>query len=508
MRLDGALSIATSGLGNIGSQLALISNNVANASTPDYTTEVSRQESLVGDGQPMGVRTDGSTRQIDLALQQSAYQQDTLVAGLTTTTNSLSAIDAVLGTPGQGSDIASLLGKVQESFSSLLGDPSNTALQTAVVQSASQLTTGINALSGAYTTQRQAAQDAIVAGAAAANQQLQQIGGLSSRIVAARSAGQSTADLENQRDAAVHELGHYLNIKTLVQPNGDMSVFTASGSQLPTRAATGPLVTSSASIGPDAWYPGGGIPSVTLNGTDITSQIQGGQIGANIALRDQTLPQYQAELDEFSAALANRFDAQGLTLFTNQNGTVPAGGGNPVQAGYVGFAASVTVNPAVSANPALVRDGTHDVAGSASGATAFTVNPPGGPAGSATLINRILTNALGAEVQTGVPQPSLATQGLGPSGTLTAPNAATGDLGSLATALVTTQASSSAAASSRLSTEQAVQTTLTSKLSATSGVNIDNEMSQMIALQNAYQANARVITIVQTLFTQFLQSVQ
>ena len=57
-------------------------------------------------------------------------------------------------------------------------------------------------------------------------------------------------------------------------------------------------------------------------------------------------------------------------------------------------------------------------------------------------------------------------------------------------------------------TEQAVQTTLASKLSAQSGVNMDTEMSHMIQLQNAYGANARVIATVQAMWTQLLQAVQ
>ena len=60
-------------------------------------------------------------------------------------------------------------------------------------------------------------------------------------------------------------------------------------------------------------------------------QLTGGQLGANITLRDTTLPTYQAELDEFSQNLASRFSAQGLTLFSDPTGNVPAGGGMPVQ---------------------------------------------------------------------------------------------------------------------------------------------------------------------------------
>ena len=97
-----------------------------------------------------------------------------------------------------------------------------------------------------------------------------------------------------------------------------------------------------------------------LGRTDVTSQLQGGQIGANITLRDNTLPTDQAELDEFAQNLASRFDTEGLRLFTDPSGNVPSisAAPSPVQSNYVGFAGTIQLNAAVQAKPSLVRDGT------------------------------------------------------------------------------------------------------------------------------------------------------
>ena len=78
----------------------------------------------------------------------------------------------------------------------------------------------------------------------------------------------------------------------------------------------------------------------------------------------------------------------------------------------------IQVNPAVQADPSLVRDGTDTIAGSPTGAAPFTPNPPGGPAGFSTLIDNVLTYTLGADVQDGVTQPASNTTGLGAAGTL------------------------------------------------------------------------------------------
>jgi flagellar hook-associated protein 1 FlgK len=97
----------------------------------------------------------------------------------------------------------------------------------------------------------------------------------------------------------------------------------------------------------------------------------------------------------------------------------------------------------------------------------------------------VLNYALGADAQSGVPQPASATTGLGPTGTLSAPYVAAPTLAGSAAALVAAQSQDSAAATQQLTTEQGVQTSLQSKISAKSGVNIDTEMSNMLALQNA-----------------------
>jgi len=508
MGIANALSIATGGIANINAQLALVSNNVANASTPGYAVETATQSSVVADGASLGVFTGPAQRQIDQALNDSLQQQNAAVSGLTTTQTALQSIDAVLGTVGQGNDLGGMLNALQGQFSALLTDASSQAGQSAVVSAASTLTSGINTLSAAYTQQRQVAQNSLVSEVNTLNQTLATIGQLSDNIIAARPAGRSTAGLENQRDAALQILSGLLDTKTIEQPNGDLQVYTVAGTELPTRTQVAPFSLAGGSAQPGSYYPGNGLSGIMLGGADVTSGMVGGSIGANLTLRDKTLPTDQASLDEFSYNLASRFAAQGLTLFSDPTGTVPSGGGNPVQSTYVGFAASIQVNPAVLANPSLVRDGTNTIVGSPTGASAFTPNPPNGPASFTTLISRVLNFALGSEVQTGVPQPPFNTTGLGPGGTLTAPFSGDRTLANYAADMTVAQSSQSAAATSQLVTEQAVQTSLKNQVSSVSSVNMDTEMTKMMTLQNAYGANARVIAALQSMFNQLLQAVQ
>ena len=53
--------------------------------------------------------------------------------------------------------------------------------------------------------------------------------------------------------------------------------------------------------------------------------MRGGRLGGLLELRDQSLPRYQAQLDEMpSETLSETFSTAGLTLFTDINGEVPA----------------------------------------------------------------------------------------------------------------------------------------------------------------------------------------
>ena len=48
--------------------------------------------------------------------------------------------------------------------------------------------------------------------------------------------------------------------------------------------------------------------------------------------------------------------------------------------------------------------------------------------------------------------------------------------------------------------------TLKQKVTATSGVNIDDEMAHLLALQNAYSANARVMSSIKQMYDLLMQS--
>ena len=505
--LDSALSIATSGLAAIQGQIAIVSQNVANAGTAGYTEEVASAESVDAGNLPSGVRLAPTTRITAPALQQSLLTQNASVAYQATLNTALTAITSVEGTTdataGSTGSLTSYLSDLQSSFTALSSDPSSAAAQTTVVDSADSLATGVQSLAGAYASQRQAASDGVASGVAGINQSLAAIGALSTQIMSLRSQGISTVDLESQRDAAMSTLSSLVGVKFQAQADGNMLVSTANGLVLPTNATTGPLSYASTTLSTDSAYGGTGgdaIPGILLGGTDVTASLTGGSLGANLQLRDTILPTDMAELDQFASAVATRFSAQGLTLFTDGSATIPAAA--------TGFSTTISVNPAVAATPSLVRDGTSAVASSPAGPDAFTPNPTGGPAGFATLIDRVLDNTFGATVGSSGTAQSVPTTGLGPLGTLSLPFSGAGTLADLASNVISAQGTDAAASTVDLATATSVQTALQSKMSAATGVSIDSEMSRMTSLENSYTANAKVIATAQTMFTAMLDAIE
>ena len=290
-------------------------------------------------------------------------------------------------------------------------------------------------------------------------------------------------------------------ITFLPQTNGDV-VALLGGNQINLDTAIGPFAIANATL--SASNTG---PALTLGGQDVTAQVTTGTIGGNLSLRDSILPAGQAGLDEFAETLATRLSNQGLQLFTDATGAIPAGGGTPVQSTYLGFANVIQVNPAVTANNALVTDGTNSVAAGTGGAAAFTPNPSDGPTGFTTLIDNVLQYGFGADASAGVAQPAPATTGLGANGTISLNYETSDTIGGFAANLVGAQSTAVNAAATALSTGTSLQATLQSKLDSGSGVSIDSELSNLIILQNAYGANAKVLTAIQSIWTDLYTAV-
>ncbi|WP_291295117.1 flagellar hook-associated protein FlgK [Elioraea sp.] len=527
MSLDGAIGISTSGLRAISAQLRTVSNNVSNAEVPGYTRKVVPTRSVTADGIGIGVGIEQVQRVTDTALQRAVWAREATFAAAQTRTDILAPIESLHGRPEDGSSLAGLLGRVQESFVSLTADPTSASLHVEVVQNAETLAARINEMASAVTSARNRSQDLLAAGVGEANRLLSEAGVLSREIMRLRNEVQGTAELEDKRDAIIGQLSTMIDIRVVLKENGEMLAFSRGGLSIPLRGDA--FSTTGAELGPGSFYgpAGGSTPGVFLidpsrpeQPFDMTRGQFGGELGALLSLRDETLPRFTAELDEFAQKLARRFDQQGLRLFTDASGNVPQEGGAVPQSRYVGFSTEIRVFQHVQNNPRLVRDGTHAIPAGIPDFPAtrevqppygdpFTPNPLGGPEAFTGLVQRIIDYTFGANIGLGRPHdPAFLANGLGPNGTISSPIPATGTLSSYATSLVSTQTAEHNAAKATAESERSTRDLLANRYADVVGVNLDTEMALLVQLQNAYQANARVLTTVQAVWDALLNSVR
>jgi flagellar hook-associated protein 1 FlgK len=509
MSLEAALSIARSGLRHTQRALAASANDVANAGTAGHTKKTVAAQAVVVDGAGIGIRSLAPARDVDEALVAELDARRAATGAAEVRLRLLQGIEAAHGNPANGDGLGDLTAALRTGFEDLRADPAEAGRQAGVVLDAVALATRLNDVADAVGDARQQAQDGVVAEVARINAGLRTIADLTLRIRDEIALTGSAAALEDRRDAAIADLSGSLEVRALKREDGGLVLVARNGIVLPLDPEVDAFATADAMIGPAAFHgPGGSIPAITLGGQDVTGALTGGRLAEYVALRDQTLPRYQAELDLAAANLAARFDGQGLRLFTDATGAVPDTTLPYAASTMIGFAGTIRVNAAVEANPALLRDGTQAVAGDPAGPSAFTPNPSGGPAGFVALLDRVLDFTFGAQAQAGVPWAAIATGGLGPDGTLSSPFGAPATLEGYGALLSAAHSADRASASAALEAAQAMTQGLEARFAQRSGVDVDAEMAAMVTLQNAYAANARVISTVQTMWDALLGAVR
>jgi flagellar hook-associated protein 1 len=161
-----------------------------------------------------------------------------------------------------------------------------------------------------------------------------------------------------------------------------------------------------------------------------------------------------------------------LPLFTD--GTSPISGAiTATGSEEVGLAGRITVNSSLLANPGAL------VAYQTSPATAA-----GDPTRPNLLLSQLTRTAFSFSPATGI-------------GSASAPFS--GTLSDFISQVVSQQSQSASAASNLQQGQDVVVNALQQRFNSQSGVNIDAEMSNLITLQNAYAANARVMATIQSM---------
>jgi flagellar hook-associated protein 1 FlgK len=328
LSLDSARLIAFSGLSAATVQISIASSNISNADTTGYTEETGDQVSTVTGGAGSGVEITGISTNVDKLLLKSLIGATSDLGSANTTNSYLTELENLYGTvngssssssTATGTSLANTLASFESALSSLSATPSSSSLQSAALQALNDVTTQLNETSSGIQNLRANADQDIASSVGSVNTDLQQIASLNSEIKQQAASGQSTADLEDQRNTALEDIASKMNVSYYTTSSGDLQVYTSSGQALVDSSGAHTIsYTAASNVTSSTTYASGGFSGITVNGVDITSQITSGKIGSLITLRDDTLPAAQSQLDQLAQQLTSSLNA-----VSNQGTSVP-----------------------------------------------------------------------------------------------------------------------------------------------------------------------------------------
>lgn len=366
-----ALDSAITGLRVAQQQLDVIANNVSNVTTPGYSRKILPQQNMIIDGKGAGVASNAITRSVDLNLARDFWTQVSSVNFYSVQSKYLTKIQEFHGSPELEISISAEVAELRDKFAALSDSPEDTFLQRSVVQQATVVAGKMNDFSRLITQMRNDAGTEISSSVSEINRLLDSVANLNQEIKTAKAQNRTTAALEDSRDQAISELSQHIELTSFMRGDGVLVVQTTSGKQLADEKAEKLYFTQrpvAATSGYDSTQQVNslylGDPNRGSGYFNLTAEDLGGKIGALLDVRDNVLPRQQAMLDELAHKMAMRFEAQGLRLFSDASGTIPAdtapnpATNPPTPVPYVGFSGVIQVNRAIINDNSLLVKGT------------------------------------------------------------------------------------------------------------------------------------------------------
>jgi len=461
--ISSAFSIMSQALDADQEALNVVANNVANATTTGYTVETPTFEenspvTIGGMSMGQGVTETGATSARNKVLEARLDQQQQLASSSGSRLTALNTLQALF-TPDTGSssssagDIGSDITNFFDSFTSLESLPTNNAARQSVLSTAGTLAGDISNAAASLNSQRTAI-DQEAAGAPT------QINALTSAIaqlnqqITTTSPNADAGTLEDQRQQDISQLSQLVGINQITSPNNGLAITTTSGQLLLSGNTSFQMTTGTVD----------GVTNFYLNNTNVTAGLTtgGGSLGGELTARDQDIPNALSSLDQLAYSISTTVNAQ------NNSGTDFDG------------------NTGTAANPLNIFSQPDSVANSAINMSVVMTDP-----------NQIAAAAAGA--------------GTGDSANATAMAAMSGQTFvngqtpiNFYSNFVTTLGSTVSGVQTENTAQTASVTQLQTQNDTLSGVNLNDEASQMTTFERSYQAASQVFSTLNTIMASVL----
>lgn len=439
------LGNALSGLHAAQTVLTVTSQNIANANTPGY----SRQDAILisrADTSPSRLSAGNGVEVADIRriaddFRTSALWRATSQYGFDGQMQTLvEQVEYIIG--GEELSLSAGIDTLFTAFNAAAEAPATIAVRQQIIASADALAKRFNQLAGNLDMQERQISEQTGALVDSINSQLKNVARLNERIADVRAKGGNTAQLQDQRDLAIRTLAEYVDVRTQNFPDGRINVTLASGQPLVLGDEAAALTYENDRL------------SLEYKGQTFPVTDSGGQLGALLTYRADTLAEVRARLNVQARNLAESLNSQ-LNSGYDLNGDA---GADLYAFDPAAPAASIRVTDIMPEQLAFR-------AGDGSG------NPLGGPGDNTNLLAVIGLKAGFYDDYTGL----------------------VGDIG-----IQSAQVQASAQASQNLLQDARQQR------DSVSGVNQDEEAVRLMEFVQHYQANAKVIGVADQMFNTLL----
>ena len=459
-------------------QLAMevVSHNIANANTPGYT----RQKAILGSESPvsvnelkigMGVRVDMVAQSFDGYTTRVIHQNASSLAENEAKASVLSYLESIFDeTTGQG--LSAALADFWGAWQDLANNPGAIPERTALLSKAEALSAHFHAMNADLNQTRATMNSNLTAALEETNQITGQIAALNARIVASESGGAVNNDLRDQRNNYLEKLSSLMGVHYLENQDGSLTILSAEGL----------LMVG----GNQSWDFSRAGDEIFWNGVadDVSSRLVGGKIAAYLDIRDEVVPQYRANLDELAGTLIEQINT------IHSSGFTPSGAtginffealSNPIPGDHTGAAALIRLSEDLGHDPANLA----------------AAGQPGAPGDNENAL-RIANLQLDQTLQ--VRKWSYADRGASITSSLQSITledyyrTLVGDMGLLANG-----------ANQDRDFAQTVMDRLQELRDSVSGVNLDEEMTELLKFQRTYEAASKIIAIVDEMLQSLIQ---
>ncbi len=484
MSISAAISNAYSGLTSVSRMAETVSNNISNAMNENYARrEVNTDQRVVG-GVGMGVGVTSIDRAMDLLATSSRRSRGASYGNANTLSNASSRLAASLGVPGDAGALGSRMLNFENALRNAADNPASAPAREQMLAEAGDLTKSLKNISTQTMAVRMEADAQIATDVRTVNVALKKIEAVNTEIRLRQGSG-NTAALEDVRKKLIDEVSSIIPIKQISREGGVIALYSEGGAALIDGQANELGFTATPTITPDMTLASASLSGLTLNGRPMsigtgTGQLEGGTLAAAFNVRDVLTPEFNARIDAVARDLVERFQSPSTdpSLAPGDAGLFTDNGAAFAPVNELALAQRLEINAAV--DPAQggdlwrLRDGINAVVQ--------------GPAGDDAQLRRMI-DAMDAQRT-----PSVAT---GLINLVSATELAEG-----ITALVAAQAARAEDATAYNAGQFNI---LRESELAMTGVDTDYEMQQLIMIEQAYAANARVISTADQLMQTLLE---